>query len=161
MNIHVVVEGSNTEKSVYKKWVPCVNPDLKHVEQLSEVRSNEFSIVAGMGYPSYFDIIDAAIVDVEDHGDIDRLVIAVDSEDMDFEEKQIEICEHLGSAPNCVAETSIIIQHFCFEAWALGNRRIIRSNCQCPILREYKAFYNVHDRDPEKLHPYKDMNISL
>ncbi|MCZ6677400.1 MAG: hypothetical protein O7E52_09130, partial [Candidatus Poribacteria bacterium] len=134
-------------------WVPLVNPNLSYVQHISEIQDNHFTIIAGGGYPHYYEVIDAAIDDVNGHGNIDRLVVAVDSEEMAFDEKYAEIDAHL-SGLHCIAEVQIVIQHFCLETWALGNRIMVRQNPQDPKLREYRRFYNVRNRDPELLPAY-------
>ncbi len=85
MNVYVVVEGKG-DRIVYRSWIPLVNPDLRSVDSISEVTRDNFYIVSGMGYPHYFEIIDNAISDVNSPGSFDRLVVSVDSEDMNCEE---------------------------------------------------------------------------
>ena len=153
MNIHIVVEGVVGEKKVYQHWVPLVNPNLSYVQHISEIQDNHFTIIAGGGYPHYYEVIDAAIDDVNTQGNIDRLVVAVDSEEMAFGEKYAEI-DALLSKSHCIAEIRVVIQHFCLETWALGNRRIIRPKPQDPRLRGYKRSYDVRNDDPELLPAY-------
>ena len=154
MNVYVVVEGEVGEKYVYQNWIPFVNPMLSYVQNLSMIAENNFASISGGGFPNYFDVIEAAIEDVNSYDHIDRLVIAIDSEDLSHSEKLSEMNQHL-SRFRCKAEIRVIIQHFCLEAWALGNRTIIRPNPQCPILIQYKRFFNVRLYDPELLPPYE------
>ena len=139
MNIYIVTEGDAEEK-IYKRWIPFVNPALSPVDQIKNVTNNHFFIVSGKGYPQYFDMVENGIDDVNQLTVFDRLVISVDSEEMTKAEKHAEV---LGVISNmqCRVEVRIIIQHFCFESWGLGNRRIIRINPQTPRLRMYKALY--------------------
>ncbi len=153
MNIYVVVEGLTTEKQVYQSWIPYVNPELKVINHVSEFSVNKFLVVAGGGYPNYNQIIKNAIEDINTLQNIDRLVIAVDSEEMTYEEKYHEIFNLVSNEP-CQAQIRIIIQHFCFEAWALGNRKIMGRNVQDRKLLGYKRFYDVLSRDPELLPSY-------
>ena len=153
MNVHVVIEGDVGEKQVYQHWVPLVNSNLNYVEHISEIQDNHFTIVAGVGYPYYYEVIDAAVEDINSHGSIDRLVVAVDSEEMEFDEKYDEINAHV-SRSHCIAEIRIVVQHFCLETWALGNKIIVRQNAQDSKLREYRRFYNVRNKDPELLPAY-------
>lgn len=159
MNIHIVVEGEIGEKQVYKHWVPLVNPNLSFVTHISNLVHNNFSIVIGGGYPQYFEIIDAAIADVNSYGNVDRLVLVVDSEEMEYDEKLAEINHHISNI-RCKVEIHIIVQHFCLEAWALGNQAIIRKNPRSLKLREYKRYYDVRHFDPELLpdYPLEELN---
>ena len=159
MNLYVVVEGEVGEKYVYQNWIPFVNPILRYVHHVSMITDNNFAIISGGGFPNYFDVIEAAIDDVNSYDHIDRLVVAIDSEDLSYSEKLSEMNQHLLSV-RCNAETRVIIQHFCLEAWALGNRLIMRPNPQCPKLIEYKRFYNVRSSDPELLPAYEKEQLN-
>lgn len=68
-------------------------------------------------------------------------------------EKYSEVLDHLRGK-TCLAEIRIIIQHFYFETWALGNRRVVRRQPTSQRLRSYKRFFNVRVSDPELLPPY-------
>ena len=48
----------------------------------------------------------------------------------------------------------IIIQHFCLETWALGNRVIITRNPISASIREYRKYFDVLVDDPELLPGY-------
>jgi hypothetical protein len=159
MNYYVVVEGERTEPLVYRNWIPFVNSKLRYVESIRQVSSNNFIIISGYGYPFYLEVIDGAIDDVNDSELFDRLVIAVDSEEMTFEEKLNEIENHL-SKKKCKIPIRIIVQHFCIETWALGNKSIISRNIQDPTLLEYINIHNVVESDPELLPNYNDLNRS-
>ena len=74
MNIYVVVEGL-TERIIYPTWIKLLNPNLNYVLSLSDISENDFSIITGGGYPSYFNVIESAIEDSNNHGAIDRLVV--------------------------------------------------------------------------------------
>jgi len=158
MNLYIVVEGE-VEKHLYPTWVPLVNRNLKYVPHISEIEENNFSIITGGGFPSYFDVIESAIEDVNSYNTIDRLVIAIDSEDLSYLDKLNEMTEYLSHF-KCKAEIKIIIQHFCLETWALGNRQMVRPNPQSRKLIQYKRFHNVRSADPELLPPYelKELN---
>lgn len=159
MNVLVVCEGEIGEKKVYKDWIPRVNPQLSYVSSIEKILENNFSIIIGGGYPNYFEIIESAISDANDHENIDRLVIAVDSEEFSFQEKYDEIDEFI-SAINCSCDIHIIIQHFCLETWGLGNKNIIRPQPQNASLREYKIFFDVRSNDPELLPSYEKDELS-
>ena len=153
MNIFVVVEGDVGEKEVYRSWIPYVNPNLVYVNRMSDINFNNFFIISGGGYPNYYNVIDSAIDDVNGLNNIDKLVISVDSEDMNYDEKLQEIQEFIVTK-SCKASIYIIIQHFCLETWALGNRIIIKDNPEDSKLREYKKYFNVRKEDPEYLPGY-------
>lgn len=168
MNIYVVVEGQKTEKLVYASWIPLVNPGLTHALRLDNVDHNRYFIEGGGGMPFYFETIFGAmenVVTMHQHGRtlFDRLVIVVDSEEMTLVEKQNEIRDFVSkhiAKNNWTIDCRVIVQHFCFEAWALANTMLIRGNCHDPKLKAYIASYNVSKFDPELLpaKPVEELN---
>lgn len=153
MNIYLVVEGPVGEKRVYTHWVPLVNPNLRLVNTLGEVASNNLLIISGGGYPNYFDVIRNAIEDVAANSHIDRLVIAVDSEEMSYTEKRQEILDYVRSTGASI-DYRIIVQHFCLETWALGNQVVVARRPKDQKLREYREIFDVLTNDPELLPDY-------
>ena len=158
MNIHIVVEGVKGAAKVYETWVPLVNPRLTYVSHISDIVNDNFSIVAGGGFPQYYETIDEAIADVNTYGNIQRLVIGVDSEEFSYQEKHREIEEHISSL-TCLAEIRIVVQHFCLETWALGNEVIV-THPHSDVLRKYVNFFNVRVRDPEMLPGYSEEELN-
>ena len=156
MNIYVLVEGK-TEKVVYKTWIPYVNPDLTYVNYPVELADNQFAIVSAMGYPDYLELIDSAVEDVVSSAAIDRLVVAIDSEEMTRAEKYDEVEARIQSIDRSI-DYRIIVQHFCLETWALGNRRVVRALPQEANLKLFKGVYDVRVRDPGELPAYKEWN---
>lgn len=148
MNVYVVTEGNESE--VYKSWIPLINPNLSCADQIELVDTNNFFIVSAGGYPNYFSVIENAIEDIKEHPKFSRLVIGVDSEDMTREDKYAEIQEFVSRHTSEV-DVRIVVQHFCFEAWCLGNRKIVRRNPNTRRLRDYKTVYDVRLLDPELL----------
>lgn len=152
MNIYIVTEGK-AERKVYKHWIPFVNPKLSFVDEIDKVQNNNFFLISGGGYPAYFEVIEAAISDVNSYKTFDRLVISIDSEEISREEKQDEIKKFL-STKKCRVEIKIIVQHFCLETWGIGNQSIFRKNPQSVRLKEYREHYDVKTQDPELLPDY-------
>jgi hypothetical protein len=149
MNVYVVTEG-DVEKKVYRSWIPLINSDLVPIEHVDDVGQDSLYLISAGGYPAYFRVIEDAIKDVKRYPAFDRLVVTVDSEDMTRAEKLAEVAAFVETRP-CAADVRIIVQHFCFEAWALGNRRIVRQNSQSQQLARYKRIHNVSSLDPELL----------
>ena len=158
MNVYLIVEGHG-EKKVYAHWVPLVNPNLRVVTSLEEVRKNNLIIISGGGYPNYLDIIKAGVEDVADNEQLDRLVIAIDSEEMSYEEKRKEIRQVVDAFGKDL-DYKIIVQHFCLETWALGNKVIVSRNPRDSLLRQFKSHFDVLNKDPEFLPGYPIENLS-
>jgi len=157
MNVYVVVEG-RTEPHVYKVWIPLVNPNLTYVNDIYDIEKNNFSIISAKNYP-YYKVIEGAIQDVNEVGNVDRLVISVDSEENSREEKLEEVNSFLRDL-QCVVPIIVVIQHFCIETWALGNRRVIRRHPQNPNLRRYRGIFDVLLNDPELLPRLPSENLN-
>jgi hypothetical protein len=161
MNIYVVVEGEKTEKLVYASWISLINPQLTQALRIGDVDHNRFFIEGGGGLPYLFEVIEGALENVatispNGYPLFDRLVIVVDSEDMTLFDKNQEIQDFVNqkcAANAWVIDCRIIVQHFCFEAWALGNTRLFRGNIRDSRLMDYIAAYNVSLLDPELLPP--------
>lgn len=151
MNIYLVVEGF-VEKKVYPKWIKYINPQYKVIQDFDDVVSNHIYIVSGGGYPNYLEVIEDSVNDVADNRAFDKLVIAIDSEDMSYNQKKKEIMDFVDNL-GFVIEYQVVVQHFCIETWALGNRNIISRNSADEKVRKYRSIWDVLRQDPEKLPP--------
>lgn len=158
MNIYVTTEGV-VETIVYKYWIPYINPNLTCVDYLQDVTDNNFILFSGGGFPHYFEVIANAIEDVNLNSAFDRLVISVDSEEETYAAKRSEILGFVAQT-HCRVEVRVIIQHFCFETWGLGNIRIVRPNTQSQLLRKYRAIFDVRSNDPEDLPPNNEEELN-
>lgn len=141
------MEGRITEKQVYSSWIPLVNPALRVVDFLQEVDHNKVIIVSGEGFPQLFHRLAPSLADIQAHGNIDRFVLSVDSEEMDFADKLVEVTQHIAMH-NPAVPVFPIVQHYCFETWALGNRVIGSKRPTDPDLAEFKRAYDVATLDP-------------
>lgn len=151
MNYYIVVEGAG-EKTVYSKWIPLINPALKQVYSLSQVTNDTFIIYNGGGFPSILSMIEDGISDVTSSTNDFLFVVVIDSEEMTREQKLNEIDAFIKSKAIGVAVNyKIVVQHFCFEAWALGNRKIVSANPSDPELVKYLKHFHVRKNDPELL----------
>ncbi|KAA3618606.1 MAG: hypothetical protein DWQ05_06505 [Calditrichaeota bacterium] len=149
MNIYLVVEGFG-EKEVYSRWVPYLNSKFTIVQNINDVKKNNIFIVSGGGYPNYFDVITAGAKDVSENNNFDRFIVAIDSEDMTYNDKKNEI-DNFISDLNFDIEYKIIVQHFCLETWGLGNQFIVARNPNLVKVKRYRKIWDVLDNDPELL----------
>lgn len=158
MNIYVVAEGL-VERKVYLSWIPFANPRLSPVARIEDVENDNFFLISGGGYPQYLETIEAAIADVNGVDKFDRLVVSVDSEEMSHTEKLEEMKSFLEGR-RCRVEIRMVIQHFCFETWALGNRTIVRPQPQSARVIRYRALFDVRSQDPELLPANLDEDLN-
>lgn len=159
MNIYIVLEGEAGAKKLYKRWIPLVNPNLIYIDYINEIKDNNFYILAGFGQPYFLQRVEKAVEDVNKNEIFNRLVIAVDSENSDLREKQIEVSKRVDRI-GCRVEVKYVIQHFCVETWLMGNRNMFRKNPGDKELVEYMKIFNVRNNDPALLppHPEKALN---
>lgn len=150
MNIYVLVEGTRVEPLVYAQWIPHINPSLSQVDSLISLRNNNFLIFGGGGYPGYLTRIKNAVADLNGNPTIDRLVVAVDSEQATRAARFQEIDRHI-SMHGPTKPYKIVIQHYCFESWCLGNKKIAPKPHCTGELRDLKNFFDVGLQDPELL----------
>ncbi len=155
MNIYVLVEGEKGSKKIYKNWISHVNPKLTNIDYPNEFDDNNYLIVAGFGHPQYLQRIDNAVLDANNIQAIDRLVIAVDSEDFEISEKYDEI-ENRIKQTGCRVEYRVVIQHFCIEAWLLGNETNFRRHSQDHDLKSFRKIFDIRYHDPELLPPLEE-----
>ena len=144
-----------TEKEVYASWIPRINPALKIVNFIQDVVANNVFIVSGQGMPRTLQRIEPSLQDIDQHGGIDRFVVSVDSEDLEFESKLEELMAKVQSVGPKVPVYPIV-QHYCFESWALGNRVVGAKRPKDLNLAEYKRQYDVSNMDPARMPSLKD-----
>ena len=153
MNIYVIIEGETAARKLYKNWIPLVNESLQYVDYLTDVKQNNFFILAGFGQPYIWQRLECAVKDVNEHEVFDRLVIAIDSEDCDPRDQQLEASARVDRM-GCRVEVRYVIQHFCLETWLLGNKYMFRKNSSDVELKEYMELFNIRHDDPALLPPY-------
>lgn len=159
MNIYAVVEGPVGEKKVYAHWAPLVNKNLEVVDSIAAVTNDKLYMVAGGGYPGYFDVIADGARDVAVNATFDYLVVAIDSEEMTHAEKHQEVEEFIDGLALGISYR-VIVQHFYLETWALGNREIVRRHPRDATLRRYRGILDVRVQDPELLPPLDDEQLT-
>lgn len=155
MNIYLVVEGKKTEPIVYPKWIKYINPQFKIVQDIDEVCDNHILMISGGGFPSYLSIIKNAALDVASNERFDRLVIAIDSEEMTYVDKRAEIEDFVNNL-NLNIEYKVVVQHFCIETWALGNRILVPRQSDDERVKMYRDIWDVLDNDPAGLPPLSE-----
>lgn len=163
MNLYFLVEGRSTEKKVYPKFIShFIGSKLKRVNQFHEVVNNNYFLISGNGYPRILsNVLKNSIQDINSISKYDYLVICIDTDDNNFEERQEEVSKYLekfkeeGIELNESCEIVLIVQNRCIETWFLGNERIYKNNPQSIHLKRYQNHYNVKENDPE-LMPFLD-----
>lgn len=156
MNIYFLVEGKRTEKKVYPQWLSHLVPVLKQVKHFNEVDKLNYYLFSSGGYPSILDDIPNAVEEINECGKYSYLVVCLDADETDVEERKAEINRIFQySSFELKAELVIIVQNRCFETWFLGNRKVYSRNPQDETFRQYCEFYNVSEKDPESMPKFR------
>ncbi len=154
MNYYILVEGKCTEFKIYPAWIHQLAPHLKRVHQFNEVKEDNYYIVSGHGLPSLIsNHLPNAIKDIINCGCYDYLVVGLDAEQLDVQERIDEVMnvvESFGDAAKRI-KVKVIVQNRCIESWLLANRDIFVDKPERKKLKEYVRFYNVKRQDPEKM----------
>jgi hypothetical protein len=153
MNLYFLVEGRRTERKVYRAWLGYTFPNLQEVDKIEDIKSNNFFMITGYGYPSYRQRIREALDNINQLGTIDHFFICIDTEEKSIDAKKEEI-ERIISEGQAFQNCHIILQNCCIETWFLGHQRMLKRNPTNEILRGFKKFYDVSVDDPENMeHP--------
>lgn len=177
MNLLFLVEGGKTEPKVYKAWLQHLFPSLTFVVRPEDMTMNTYRIIAGNGYPSMVDRqnnnsevsrLEACLIDIEKFGNVNHFFICIDSEDHSYTARFHELKSKLDdlksgyNIDSSKTEIHIIIQHCCFETWALGNAEIpneYSSIGSSPVLSEFQAYYDILVNDPEEMSSFPPGHI--
>ncbi|MFM6215437.1 MAG: hypothetical protein ACKPCQ_02620 [Dolichospermum sp.] len=169
MNLLFLVEGGKTEPKVYKAWLQHLFPSLTFVVRPEDMTINTCRIIAGNGYPSMVDRqkknpevsrLEACLIDIVKFGNVNHFFICIDSEENSYTDRFHEVKSKLDDLKSgCNIDSSkteihIIIQHCCFETWALGNAEIpneYSSIVSSTVLSDFQAYYDILVNDPEEM----------
>ncbi|MGE4285275.1 MAG: hypothetical protein AB7F23_01515 [Phycisphaerae bacterium] len=155
MNLYILVEGKCTEFKLYPAWLSRLVPKLRRVYSFDEVRTNNYYLVSGYGIPSLIkNHLPNAILDVGGmHKKYDYLVVVLDAEELTVEERRKEVEQVVEKHRPIMRDVKlkIIVQNRCIETWLLGNREMFPPAPMREKLREYLAYYDVNENNPEHL----------
>ena len=135
MNAYIIVEGSETELSVYPAWLSVLAPRMQRIEDATKVTKNNYYLFSAHGIPSIFKHTANAIANINAinqsaPGKYDYLMVCLDTEEetRDYIEKKIR--EQVDLLNVGLKDTQLLIfeQKVCMETWFLGNRKVFKSN---------------------------------
>lgn len=148
-SIYLLVEGGRTEPILYSSWLPHLLPGFVQLLRPEDSANAEgFYIVAGYGYPSILNRIEAALDDVSAFPGFSRLVVALDCEDRSAEEVEAEVRALVPSTPT-TTEVDVVVANCAIESWLLGNRKFVKRSPATEPLISYRRGFDVTRNDPE------------
>ena len=86
MNFYIVVEGDQTEMSVYPAWLSILAPTYTRIENAWNVGENNYYIFSGGGIPSIYTHVKNAVLDINSINNkgesrYDYLLVCLDTEE--------------------------------------------------------------------------------
>ena len=152
MNLYFLVEGKQTERKVYPKWLSYLLPQFSRVDRFDAVTDKNYVLYIGDGYPSLLHKhLPNAVKDFNKTSAYSHLVVCLDAEETTVAERQAEVEKCIAKNPLAHGTLEVIVQNRSMETWFLGNRRMLASNPQSSALAEYIRFLDVKSDDPEQM----------
>lgn len=158
MNCYIVVEGEQTEMSVYPAWLSILAPTYTRIENFEDVAENNYYIFCAGGIPSIYNHVTNAVLDINEINSkggprYDYLLVCLDTEEenRDYILHQIESQLKLKGISLQDAELLVFEQKICMETWFLGNQNVFKENPQNAEYLKYIRYYNVGRDNPEEM----------
>lgn len=158
MNLYYVVEGAQTEMSVYPNWMSILAPKYSRIHDAWDVSNNCYYMFSGGGIPSIYTHVVHAIEDINKinklgKGQYDFLLVCIDTEEGTREEIESTLKRIIDEAGVRLVNTELVLfaHKVCMESWFLGNTRVFKSNPQDSEYLKYISFYDVSENNPEDM----------
>lgn len=158
MNAYIVVEGEQTEMTVYPAWLSIIAPNMKRVLDARDLTDDSYYLFCGHGIPHIYQHVVNSVQDINainSQGDktYDYLMVCLDTENETREDIEHHLCEYMTKSGVLPQGFQIIIfEHkVCIETWFLGNRRLFKDNPNGAEMIKYLHHYNVKKLNPEEM----------
>lgn len=160
MNFYFLLEDEKSFLKVLLLWLKYMNFGLSRVADIKEVQENNYVLQSGQGVTKLvtrvlFDTIDTILLNP---GKIDKLVIILDAEDLDAEDRkqsvEKQICQNY-KAGKLDFEIIVLVCNHCFETWLLGCCGLYPKGQvdKESDFYQYYENYNIEEYDPEEMLP--------
>lgn len=158
MNVYIVVEGEQTEMTVYPAWLSILAPNMKQILDARDLTNDSYYLFCGHGIPHIYQHVTNSVQDInsinsQGGNTYDYLVVCLDTENETREDIDNHLKEYMAKAGVSPQGFQIIIfEHkVCMETWFLGNRRLFKDNPNEPEMIKYLRHYNVKKDNPEDM----------
>lgn len=132
--------------------------DCRRVADIQEVRENNYVLQSGQGVTQLvtkvlFDTIDTILLNP---GKIDKLVIILDAEELELEDRIQIVNEQISKhyeIQKINFDIMVLVCNRCFETWLLGCRGLYPMDevDKTSDFYQYYNHYNIEESDPEKM----------
>lgn len=158
MNFYIVVEGDQTEMSVYPAWLSILAPTYTRIENAWDVDDDNYYIFTGGGIPSIFkhvrnSVLDINSINAKGEKRYDYLLVCLDTEEESGDYILEQIDKELKSSGVELLDAELVVfEHkVCMETWFLGNQSVFKDNPQNAEYLEYIRHFNVGNDNPEEM----------
>lgn len=158
MNFYFLLEDEKSFLKILPKWLEYMDFGYTRVADIQEIQDNNYILQSGQGVTQLitkvlFDTIDTIL---SNPGKIDKLVVIIDAEELEVEERKqtvnLQIKNHYK---NVVFDFDIVILvcNHCFETWLLGCKGLYPETVVTSesFFYQYYKHYNIENLDPENM----------
>ena len=158
MNAYIIVEGEQTEMTVYPAWISIIAPNMQRVLDARDITHDSYVLFCGYGIPHIFQHVVNSVIDINDinsrgNSTYDYLIVCLDTEEETREDIENHLRDYMTKAGVLPQGYPIIIfEHkVCMETWFLGNRRLFKDNPNGDEMIKYLRHFNVKQENPENM----------
>lgn len=158
MNFYIIVEGDQTEMSVYPAWLSILAPAYVRIKNAWDVDENNYYIFSANGIPSIYNHVTNAILDInginsKEGSHYDYLLVCLDTEEESREYILQQIESELKKKGVTLQNAELVVfEHkVCMETWFLGNQKVFKDNPEGLEYRDIIRFFNVGTDNPEEM----------
>lgn len=162
MNFYFLLEDEKSFLKVLPLWLEYMNFGCSRVADIQEVKQNNYILQSGQGVTQLitkvlFDTIDTILLNP---GKIDKLVIILDAEELDAEERKQKVNQQINGhyeSGKLDFDIIVLVCNHCFETWLLGccglypKEEVDKESFFYP----YYHYYDIEEHDPEEMLPPK------
>lgn len=158
MNFYIIVEGDQTEMSVYPAWLSILAPAYVRIKNAWDVDENNYYIFSANGIPSIYNHVTNAILDInginsKEGSHYDYLLVCLDTEEESREYILQQIESELKKKGVTLQNAELVVfEHkVCMQTWFLGNQKVFKDNPEGLEYRDIIRFFNVGTDNPEEM----------
>ncbi|MCI9531497.1 MAG: hypothetical protein HFH38_07075 [Lachnospiraceae bacterium] len=165
MNFYFLLEDEKSFLKVLPYWLEHMGFACRRVADIQAVEENNYVLQSGQGVTqlvtkALFDTIDTILLHP---GKIDKLVVILDAEELDAEDRKEEVEEKIRSHYQNVElrfGIVILVCNRCFETWLLGCQGLypIEEVEEESYFYPYYSYYNTGEQDPEEMVAPENIN---
>lgn len=160
MNFYFLLEDEKSFLKVLPQWLAYIDFGCQRVADIQEVKENNYILQSGQGvdqlvHKVLFQTIDTIL---SNPGKIDKLVVILDAEELDAEDRRKIVYEEISSHYEITQidfDIVVLVCNHCFETWLLGCRGLYpeKEVDETSDFYPYYNYYNIEECDPEEMMP--------